>query len=841
MKEGMDRFRSDNRRTGTDQYGQSQSDGLTTKNNIGGGRMKRAWLLAAIAATSASWATGLATAESIAPEVASPNTAVAGHGASVDPGKPDASEAAATGLAEIVVTAQRRSENLQKAALPISAVTGEALAQAGVIDAQSLTSIIPAVQISTAQGPYNLFYLRGVGSFNVNPFSDSPIAFNVDGIAISRPSSTSGLFYDIDRVEVLKGPQGTLYGRNATGGAINVITNEPKLNTYSVDLSSEYGNYGTVRTGGAVNVPFGETDALRVAFLTNDHSGYLSDGTSDAKDRAGRLRYRLEATPDLSIQIGADYYRQGGRGAGGVVVAPSFIQNQIGNTDPRAQAVFAATPYLGAGTTLIPLPNTQSQDNDFWGVNASIDWRTELGTLTVLPAFRRNSLDYASNAAGLYALEDSESEQSSIEARFASDNTAPLQWILGSYYLDETARSALDYNNSGFNLSHSRASLPVNSVAAFGRLTYSVTNDFRVTGGLRYTRDRKSLDATGAIANVLCPAAFATGTLACAGASGLPYGNQLAPQVVLSLATGAPVPFGTTGSIVATNPIDVNRAQTFTKTTYRGGVEWDVAHSSLLYASVETGFKAGGFYVGNIDPVYQPETITAYTLGSKNRLFDNKLQLNLEGFYWLYKNQQVSFITRDADGAVILATDNVGRATIKGFEMDTEFAATPTTLLAANVQYLDATYDKFIYNLPNLGGPPTPNCPHTASGASFIINCSGNVAPESPKWTLTLSAQQTFSLGDGDIVLSAQSKYQTMSFAGIQYLPEQLQRSYWMSGAAITYNAPRKRWAVGAFVNNIESARVMGNSTPEPLVGAALVDTTLYPPRTYGVRVGFHY
>jgi len=221
-----------------------------------------------------------------------------------------------------------------------------------------------------------------------------------------------------------------------------------------------------------------------------------------------------------------------------------FVQDLVANTDPRGQAVYAATPYIGAGTTLIPLSDTPYQDNRFWGMNASIDWRTQLGTLTVLPAYRHNAVDYTTAAPGLLVIENSESEQTSIEARFASASTQPLQWILGSYYLDERAHSTTDYSNSQFSILDSRASLPITSAAAFGRLTYSVTNSVRISGGIRYTRDRKNLNATGVGANVLCPAAIATGTLACAGATGLPYGTTLPLKCRSPWLLGSPYPTG---------------------------------------------------------------------------------------------------------------------------------------------------------------------------------------------------------------------------------------------------------------------------------------------------------
>jgi iron complex outermembrane recepter protein len=167
------------------------------------------------------------------------------------------------GLQDIIVTAQRREENLQRAAIAVSAVTGDMLAAAGVTRPTELTSLIPSLQVAPAAGPYNLFYLRGVGNFQGNALSESAISFNVDGVYIGRPSGTTGFFYDLERLEVVKGPQGTLYGRNATGGAINVITRKPDLNAFGANASIEYGNYDALRIDGAVNVPLGTTAAIR--------------------------------------------------------------------------------------------------------------------------------------------------------------------------------------------------------------------------------------------------------------------------------------------------------------------------------------------------------------------------------------------------------------------------------------------------------------------------------------------------------------------------------------------------------------------------------------------------
>ena len=256
---------------------------------------------------------------------------------------PEASaEEESAGLTDIIVTAQRREENLQKAAIAVSAVSSDQLVQGGVTDPTQLTNLVPSLQIAKAAGPYAFFYLRGVGNFNANALSDSAIAFNIDGVFVARPSSTGGVLYDIDRIEVLKGPQGTLYGRNATGGAINIITRKPELGKFGGDASISYGNYDAIQFNGALNAPLGERAAVRVAGQYVKHDGYMTDGTSDQDDLAGRIQFKFEASDAITINLGADYYRQKGRGMGSTVLSDAVTNRRVGIHRPT----FASRPLM---------------------------------------------------------------------------------------------------------------------------------------------------------------------------------------------------------------------------------------------------------------------------------------------------------------------------------------------------------------------------------------------------------------------------------------------------------------------------------------------------------------
>jgi iron complex outermembrane recepter protein len=736
------------------------------------------------------------------------------------------------GLEEIVVTAQRREESLQKAAVPVSAISGETLRDAGVFKPTDLTSLVPALQVSTSAGPYNLFYLRGVGNFNGNALSDSAIAFNVDGVYLGRPSSTTGFFYDLQRVEVVKGPQGTLYGRNATGGAINVITQPAVLNSVEGYVTAEGGNESAARVDGAVNIPLGSIAALRAAVIYAKHAGYMSDGTDDEKEGGGRLSLRVVPVEDLRIDVVGDFFRQGGDGPGATPIALG-VDNRYGITSPQGQAFYSSQPNTLLGRTFYPIDVNSFQHNNYWGVSSSIDWTTPYGNLTILPAHRDGQLDFQNLAAGFFIRQEEHQKQNSVEARFATPATEPLRGLLGLYYYDEDINDPLLAYNHQSNASFQSFTTSTKSKAAFGRLTYEIVPSVRLTAGGRYTKENK--DFAGELAGPSRICVFP----ACPNAQPFPY-NVFTPA--------APnfIP-GADGTITVPAFIDntgVNsKHASFSKATYRGGIDWDATDQSLLYASYETGFKAGGFFFSADTGVYKPEKISAWTIGSKNRFLDNRLQLNAEAFYWSYSDQQISHLGFDSAGTAIFPTENVGRSTMKGAELDSEYLLFAQTLLSADVQYLNARYDQFVYNKPNLNGGfgNGTGCPNLgAPGLVYTVNCSGDQPPNAPLWTLNVAAQQTMPLGNGGkLVANLRTHFQTATLTGLEFTSVEMQHAYWTADASLTYGAPADRYFVTGFVNNVFDRTVIGESFPPPF--SLFTIATLRPPRTYGLRAGFRF
>jgi iron complex outermembrane receptor protein len=762
------------------------------------------------------------------------------------------SEVDAQGLADIVVTAQRRAEPLQKAPIAVSAVSGAALRDLGVTTADDLSKVVPALDIAPSAGQKNLFYLRGVGNFAANSLSSSAVAVNYNDVFISRSQGSAGIFFDLDRVEVLKGPQGTLYGVNATGGAVNVIPAKPRLGETSGFVSGEYGNYDAVRLEGALNLPLGDQAALRVSSLYAKHDGYLSDGLSDQDDFSVRASLRVEPADNFDLTLVADYFRGRGRGTGGTIISDvggAFtIDDRVGVSDPRAQAIYRQTYVFIGGTTLAGLPNDLPFVNtDNWGVTATFNLRTSLGNLTAITAHRENSTQSNFIQPGFLLYEDSANQQNSLEVRLASDADRMVSYIVGGYLLRDEGQIPEYRANAQFNASFQKYNYTTTNYAGFGRINVRVAPDVTLSGGLRYTYERPTFSGKLESINRLCFANVPVGGNpfgVCPGGATVPFGITNIPTVIGGGVTG-PVAFfpATNSTQIQTYTSITNDSRThFTKLTWRAGADWKVTPNNLLYASFETGFKSGGFFFSNDANSFRPETIKAWTIGSKNSFLNNRIRLNAEAFYWIYEDQQVSHISLDSTGTVIFGTENVGRATFKGVELEAQVRATRTTLLGANIQYLDANYDAFTYNVP-ASSPPQTGCRTTPSAATATIglNCSGFRPPNAPEWVIRLNASQTIPLGNaGELVLDASGTYRSETLTGLEFLQVEVQPSYWIADAGVTYNAPDDRFFIGAFIRNAFDEAVITNAFPPPLTSGLFV-SAMRPPRTYGVRAGLKF
>ena len=723
-------------------------------------------------------------------------------------------------LEEVEVTAQRRPETVQRTAVAVAVVTPEDLRDAGVSKPQELMELVPSLQVAASAAPISVYYLRGVGNFTGNTLTDSAIAFNVDGVFIGRPHSTAGFFYDLERIEVLKGPQGTLYGRNATGGAINVLPSPPVLGSWGGEASGEFGNEDALRFDGVVNVPLGQRAAMRVAGYHVEHDGYMNDSLDNQDDSAGRLSFLMEPSDELSIRLVADYFDQGALGTGSTPIALD-PDNRYGISSEEGGAYYETQFNVIGRRNFNAMPLTQHLDNQFWGVNATLDWRTDAGTLTVLPAWRESHLDTEGAAIGTNVITQEDDQQKSLEARFASGLDDRFSYIAGAYYFDERNHVPQFVPNTQYTMSVQDYDTGVESAAAFGEFTYSITTAARATVGARYTHEDKFFRGT-----------FVSSLLRCVAPSCPDLERIPVTQVV-------PLPLDlddSDGAITVGFPIVSDETETFEKWTWRAALDWDVTDANFLFASFQTGFKSGGFFFDNESQVFQPEELDALTVGSRNRLLDGRLQLDAEAFHWRYEDQQISAIMLNDQGVPNLRTRNVGNATMDGLEVEFEWLVTEAMRLRLDAQYLNATYDEFTYEAP---GPTAPlsGCSTSPDGTGFRVDCSGKQPPYAPEWTTNLAVEHTFSLAnDARLVADARLHYQSETLTGLDFTRLEYQDTYVTLGASLTYTTGDDRYYVTAYGTNLTDETVVAN-TFQPPFGQFVVGT-LRPPRLYGLRLG---
>lgn len=784
-------------------------------------------------------------------------------------------------LEEVIVTAQRKAESLQQAAIPINAVTGDRLLEAGVSNADGLNSIAPSLYVSNAGGATQGYFVRGVGNFTNNGFSNPAVAFNQDGVYIGRTSSTVTAFLDLNRVEVLKGPQGTLYGRNATGGAINVIPNAPELGENSSNITLELGNYDHYQVSGMTNIAVNATTALRFAGSYADREGYMSDNTSTAEDTALRAQLLTEPSENVSIRVSADYATQEGTGSGVHVhgafsfapfspdlPVPNWAFTESPNSDPFT-GLFSpdVLDFIENNVTAAPLFSPvfdfarPSRNDTYYGINSEINIALGEMDLVMIPAYRYSELDNVFSGPPFRSgIQQDEAEQLSFETRLSGE-TGAVEWILGAFYFDESVEGVNQYNQFA-TASHLSYEAENESWAAFARATFNISDSVRLVTGIRYTEDSREIEGLSLATAFVCLDEPPAGPPSCPDLPTIPTGLTLADSLSQidqnlflfanplagDLSAGGVFPVGTAGApprgIVAITPTPLNLPDDEDETTYRVGLEFDASEDSLLYVSFETGYRSGGFNLSKGHETYDPEYIDAYTIGSKNRLMGGRLELNLEAFYWEYEDQQLAALGIDSDGNNSFYTRNVGASTIQGVEIDFQFLATESTLIRGAIQYLDSAYDSFEYTQVDLSDetdPPNFLTPVTgcnyeqvmAPVREFDIDCSGKDALYSPELTYSLGLQKTFALDTGDVVLNLDYRFRDERYVGFNYIPGSSTGSTSNVDGVLSYKS-NDGWTVSLYGRNLTDEEV-------PItyqVGAGNIASSQYePPRTYGLRL----
>jgi iron complex outermembrane receptor protein len=702
----------------------------------------------------------------------------------------------APAVEEIVVTAQKRPELLSKVPVSISAITGSALKSEGVVSPLSISNLVPSAQISQANGIQ--ITIRGVSSPDGTEKGDPSAAFLLNGVYLARQQSLSGAFFDLDRVEVLRGPQGTLYGRNATAGVVNVISNRPKFE-FEAAASGEVSNFDAQRAEAMANMPVTDTLAIRAAAVYNKHDSYLVNAPGDDRrlgfdqdEAAARLSslWQFGSSQQGSLLIIGDYAHQGGAGPM-PVRSQDFFTNYL-----TANPVWFDASSAARRTVRYPFISEQHQDNKIYSVTGELNYDldrvgfTYLGSYRVfdrynlqVQAFPKSNLYPDDYATGVTRAQ-------SHELRVSTRGGGPLDAVLGLYYFEERTDNANTIlpNYSGYSVFAFLQRLVVgNSKAVFGQATYHISDALRVTGGLRYSDDLKSRQ-------------------------GLTVGQQ-----------GSTIPDPALYTILTVNDARI----TSSKLTWKAGLDYDVTDKVLAFASVATGYKAGGFNDGCsagspncLAPVaqnrlfYNPEELTAYEAGLKGRYFGGILGLNLTGFFYDYTNLQLNS-QQEPPAPPGQVTLNAGKSHIKGGEIEAIFAPDRLDRFDLSLALLDARYVQY---QPKIG-----------------IDFADRDLDNSPSQVIVAGYTRTFPLPWGaKIAARAETRFSSSFFETDFNIPAQFrQPAYTKSNATVTYSAQLDRWYAEAFIKNIEDKIVFSGYSS----GRVFVSE----PRLFGVRAGVRF
>ena len=747
----------------------------------------------------------------VAATTAAPETASVAQETSADT---TAVSQALSGVQDIVVTASRRSESLQRVPINVIAVQGARLDALRIVNTADLPQLAPGLTVVRSGGI--IPFIRGVGTATSGFTTEIPVAVYLDGVY--QPNASSGLFSfnNIERIEILKGPQGTLYGRNSTGGLINIITREPG-DKPRLDASAAYGNYDTIDLKFYGSTPLTDNLAFNVAAAySNQGDGYGKNtftGDDVLKQRSAGVQAKLKWSPGPNTTVslrGLYNYNKSDYG-----VAFQILPGTVAADGTRPQGEYRIDTRRDPFAEL-----TQ------YNVNLKIEQDLGFARLISLSSYshaHQPLLFTQSGNPGNPVLGQSAVENNQIgtdrsitqEFQLTSDSsTSPFKWVAGAFYFnDDTTIDNAAYGTC-IGTVCAAAPVPIETIASaktksysgYGEGTYSITRGTRLTLGLRYTSDDKSLSGTT-----------------------IPYPGR--PN------TPAALPAGTVvhpGDAYPGNSAGIDTSSTFSKLTYRAVLAQDFTSDINGYISYNRGFKSGTYNpVAFNNPASRPEVLDAYALGLKSRLFDRLLTLNLEGFIYDYKDIQLRSTAPPAlPGTALLL--NAGRAKVHGFDVDLVLTPVRNLTINGNVEFLDAHYTSFVGGTcvtarviggAVLGGYAAAPC--DLSGAKLI---------QSPDFSFNIGGTYTVQSPVGDFTLAANDSYKSsyvfVADGSIANAP------YHLVNTSLTWMPPSGRYEVQLFAKNLTNSYYYVGGA------AGVAGNQLYTsgaPRTYGVQFGVHF
>lgn len=710
-----------------------------------------------------------------------------------------------TAIEEVVVTAERRSQSIQDIPASISAFDERAIRDGGIVDVSAVAPKVPGFYAGGFGTSRPQLYIRGIGTRQFDPGSESSIGVFVDEAYLGRTGGVLGTLKDVQRIEVLKGPQGTLYGRNVIGGVVNVVTKAP-TEEFEAEAEAGIGNYSSRNVYGAVSGPLNEDntvlgrislwDSYREGYMTNLNSGENPQGLDNT---GGRGRLQFKPSDRLRVDLIGEFARDTG---------DSFQGESIGSTtNPNGILLGTGTPTKSSN----PYKQYYSSDTDYSrdidSFNARVEYDFDAGTLVSISTYREmtysDDRDFDNTDLDVIRqISDEESEQTSQELRFVSNPDGNLSfdgkvdWIVGLYYFNDESTHTdtflygedsviYDPTVPGGQRDLTGGDFKTKSTAYFGQATIMLTEKLDMTLGLRYTKDEKESVMYGET-------------------------NDSSPLVSADFTT-------------------VNPTSEFTSTDPKIVFNYVLSDDASVYASYSQGFKSGGYQYTPLTAeqagqVFDPEELVALELGFKSQWLDNSLTFNGAIYQFDYTDIQVSRVVQLPNGSTPSLIDNAGESEIRGLEADLMYRPTYALTLSLAYAYTDAEYKDYV--------------------ASDAVDYSGTRMVRAPEHSFNLGAEYLFEIGGGmELVLRGDYSYMSKFYhepgeANAKYgstAPFTKEDGYGLTNLRATIN--KDNWRFALWANNVFDEEY--RSTILALPGQVINIYGL--PRTFGATVSWSY
>jgi len=736
-------------------------------------------------------------------------------------------------LEEIIVTAQKREQSLQDVPVSVTAITGDQIGEGGITGVMDVAMETPNFTMTQFNIGEPQYFIRGIGTTLDSAGADPAVATFIDEVYIGRAGGGSMDLYDLQRIEVLRGPQGTLFGKNVVGGAISVSTRKP-TEEFQAKIGLTAGNFGATGLRGLVGGAISDNVNGSFSFSKRKRDGYVDnvvDGTEyhdeDSLSFRGQLAFALGDTADLRLI--ADYSKddQAGNCRN---VNNTNLNDPFGLSVPLYDPVIAST--TGGDIRKCASSLGAHQERDISGLTAKINWAFADATLTSITAYRDTDYSWSEDLAGLpvglttFNLIDAATERSdqlSQEFRLTSTGEGNVDWLVGAFFMEENVDRAENFVGSwgppfaaqGFSLLDGDIVFAqknkTTSTALYGQVDWHINDDFTWSIGGRFAQDDKTI--TQELINNEDPAfdsALASAIL------GTPVN-----VVVLGIPANGPAQFagylGSGGDPSFLNgPYSVSASDDWSEFVPSTSLAWNFGDSSLLYFTASKGYKSGAFVAQTNNAAdaaiaLEPEFATNFELGVKTQFMDDRVRLNATVFTMDYEDLQVFRLV----GSLLVGAN--AQATTSGLELDATALLSENWVVSGSYGYLDAEYDEFV---------------DATTGDDLF---TGNTLPRSAESAFTFNSNYTFDLAGGSTIdFGVNYTYKGDYFLEVSNVPESKEGGYGLLDANLAWSSASGDWEAVAWGKNITDEEFRTHTIVSNVSGT--VDLWNMP-ATYGLTV----